>query len=70
MKDTGLVKLGREGEYNIGKRSRSPAFCKIAGSKVHYYITWKMKFFIKDSSVNVTKFAVSCGSGQIYWRNP
>ena len=30
----------------------------------------KWIFSLKISSVNVTKFAVSCGFGHIYWRNP
>ena len=30
----------------------------------------KMKFPFRISSVNVTKSAVSCGFGHIYWRNP
>ena len=27
-------------------------------------------FLLSISSVNVTKFAVSCGFGHIYWTNP
>ena len=34
------------------------------------YTAEKMKFSIRISSVNVTKSAVSCGFGYIYWRNP
>ena len=30
----------------------------------------KWSFPLRISSVNMTKSAVSCGSGQIYWRNP
>ena len=30
----------------------------------------KWTFPIMISSVNVTKLAVSCGSGHIYWKNP
>ena len=30
----------------------------------------KRSFPLRISSVNVTKFAVSCGFGHIYWRNP
>ena len=30
----------------------------------------KQSFSLRISSVNVTKSAVSCGFGHIYWRNP
>ena len=30
----------------------------------------KWSFQLRTSSVNVTKSAVSCGCGHIYWRNP
>ena len=30
----------------------------------------KIKFPLRISSVNVTKYAVSCEAGYIYWRNP
>ena len=30
----------------------------------------KWSFLLRISSVNVTKSAVSCGFGHIYWRNP
>ena len=30
----------------------------------------KSSFLLKISSVNLTKSAVSCGFGHIYWRNP
>ena len=30
----------------------------------------KWSFLLRISSVNETKFAVSCGFGHIYWRNP
>ena len=30
----------------------------------------KWSFLLRISSVNVTKLAVSCGFGHIYWRNP
>ena len=30
----------------------------------------KWSFPLRISSVNVTKSAVSCGFGHIYWRNP
>ena len=30
----------------------------------------KWSFALRISSVNVTKSAVSCGFGQIYWKNP
>ena len=30
----------------------------------------KWSFSLRISSVNVTKFAVSCGFGHVYWRNP
>ena len=32
--------------------------------------TKKWSFPLRISSINVTKFAVSCGFGHIYWRNP
>ena len=39
----------------------------------HWYcchtIIWKIKFFIKISSVNMTKSAISCGFGHVNWRN-
>ena len=34
------------------------------------HCTNKWSFPLRISSVNVTKFAVSCGFGHIYWRNP
>ena len=38
---------------------------------VKYYTAQKMKISIKDFfSICVTKSAVSCGFGHIYWRNP
>ena len=30
----------------------------------------KMKLSIEDFFINVTKSAVACGFGHIYWRNP
>ena len=49
----------------------------------YIYMSWNLRTGIQDlslhkkwsfplriSSVNVTKSAVSCGFGQIYWRNP
>ena len=35
-----------------------------------YVTAQKMKFSVKDFFSNVTKSAVSCGFGHIYWRNP
>ena len=40
------------------------------GVKERNITAQKMKFPIKASSVNVTKSAVSCRFGHIYWRNP
>ena len=34
------------------------------------YCTKKWRFTLKVSSVNATKSADSCGTGQIDWRNP
>ena len=41
----------------------------IALGIVRYILRKKWSFSLKISSVNVTKPAVSCGFGQIYWRN-
>ena len=46
--------------------------CPMAPYLDHYFFIYtaqKMKFSIKDSPVNVTKFAVSGGFGHIYSRN-
>ena len=39
-------------------------------SATHIHCTKKWSFPLRISSVNVTKSAVSCGFGHIYWRNP
>ena len=36
----------------------------------HVTLHKKWSFPLKISSVNVTKSAISCGFGHIYWRNP
>ena len=35
-----------------------------------YTLQKKWSFPLRISSVNMTQFAVSCGFGHIYWRNP
>ena len=42
----------------------------LCHSALSYDTTQKMKFSIKDFSVNMTKFAGNCGLGHILWRNP
>ena len=38
--------------------------------KQKYTLNKKWSFPLRIYSVNVTKSAVSCGFGQIYWRKP
>ena len=56
------------------------AWYKIMGNIVYYWkdvgapsgelaLHEKWSFLLKISSVYVTKFAISCGFGHIYWRN-
>ena len=45
------------------------SFVKIA-SCLRKLLRKKWSFPLRNSSVNVTKSAVSCGFGHIYWRNP
>ena len=47
--------------------SAPPAFSKVI---ILFHTAQKMKFPIKDSSVNVTKSTRNCGFCHIYWRNP
>ena len=44
-------------------------FCKITIYRNHTHTSQKWSFALRISSLNVTKSAVSCGFGHIYWRN-
>ena len=44
--------------------------CVTWRSLLQSYTAQKMKYSVRISLVNVTKFAVSCRFGHIYWRNP
>ena len=44
--------------------------CNIIITRVTFSLHKKSSFPLRISSVNVTKSAVSWGSGHIYWRNP
>ena len=37
---------------------------------IYLFLHKRLKFSIKVSSVNVTKFAGNCWFGHIYWRKP
>ena len=45
-------------------------FLKKVSFLTHIDTAQKMKFSIRDSSVNMTKSSFSCGFGCTYWRNP
>ena len=49
--------------FNILKSLRKSGLVNSALRK-------KWSFLLRISSLNVTKSAVSCGYGPIYWRNP
>ena len=52
--------------YTLSKPySPSFVFCCVGGVALHK----KWSFSLRISFVNVTKSTVSCGFGQIYWRN-
>ena len=46
-----------------------PSFCKSSSNEKHLPLHKKRSFPLRISSVNVTKSAVSCKFGHIYWRN-
>ena len=43
---------------------------KSSRKTLHKTLCKKWSFPLRISSVNMTKFAVSCGFGHIYWTNP
>ena len=54
---------------------RCPTLCRHINLTTTLKQRWKplhkkWSFPLKISSVNVTKYAVTCGFGHIYWRNP
>ena len=56
----------RSFSYTLSKPySPSFVFCCVGGVALHK----KWSFSLRISFVNVTKSTVSCGFGQIYWRN-
>ena len=63
---TALWKVKKEKVCNILKLFSSVTFMKVSWFPPHK----KWSFPLRTSSVNVTKSAVSCGFGHIYWRNP
>ena len=54
--------------YRISKVMLLLLFAKSQKTRSHFAQKWN--FSLRISSVNVTKSAVFCRFGHIYWRNP
>ena len=66
---------GNESVFSTGSTLISTSFSIFNNSEKFsflsvVYTVQKKNFALRISSVNMTKSAVSCGFGHIYWRNP
>ena len=57
-------------DYELASKNHRTTLELPSEKLVEFFTGQKWIFPLKISSVNVTKSAVSCGFGHIYWRNP
>ena len=56
--------------FKGNKNNQTPFITKELRKEIYTTLHKKWSFPLRVSSVNVTKSAVACGFGHIYWRNP